>query len=117
MGGWCEVLPYVTASLNTTVNSATGFSAYRLVFGKNATTPLDRLICVPKKCSARKHELQQNPDDQLLVHASHRQDIIDRLEDKERLHEDLEILVITSETKFTSLHTFENPDKKFDIVK
>merc|ERR1712004_962835 len=45
--GWCEVLPYVTASLNTTVNSATGFSAYRLVFGKNATTPLDRLVCVP----------------------------------------------------------------------
>merc|ERR1712055_1047895 len=84
--GWCEVLPYVTASLNTTVNSATGFSAYRLVFGKNATTPLDRLVCVPMKCPTRKQEIQEDPHDQLLVNASHRQEIIDKLEDKERLY-------------------------------
>ena len=84
--GWCEALPYVTASLNTTVNSATGFSAYRLVFGKNATTPLDRLVCVPRKCPTRKQEIQEDPHDQLLVHASNRQEIIDKLEDKERLY-------------------------------
>ena len=84
--GWCEALPYMTASLNTTVNSATGFSAYRLVFGKNATTPLDRLVCVPRKCSTRKQEIQEDPLDQLLVHASSRQEVIDKLEDKERLY-------------------------------
>ena len=84
--GWCEALPYVTASLNTTVNSATGFSAYRLVFGKNATTPLNRLVCVPRKCSTRKQEIQEDPLDQLLVHASSRQEVIDKLEDKERLY-------------------------------
>ena len=84
--GWCEALPYVTASLNTTVNSATGFSAYRLVFGKNATTPLDRLVCVPRKCLTRKQENDEDPLDPLLVHAASRQEAIDKLEDKERLY-------------------------------
>ena len=89
--GWCEALPYITASLNTTVNSATGFSAYRLVFGKNATTPLDRLVCVSRKFSTRKQEIQEDPHDQLLVHASNRQQLIDKLEDKERLNSMTEV--------------------------
>merc|ERR1712211_84595 len=79
-------LPYVTASLNTTVNSATGFSAYRLVFGKNATTPLDRFVCVPRKCLTRKQENDEDPLEPLLVHAARRQEAIDKLEDKERLY-------------------------------
>ena len=37
---WCLALPYITASLNAAINQGSGFSAYRLVFGKDASTPL-----------------------------------------------------------------------------
>ena len=46
---WCESLPSIVASINTTINRNTGFTPYRLVFAKDASTPLDNIICAPFK--------------------------------------------------------------------
>ena len=80
--GWCTALPYITASLNATLNKNSGFSAYKLVFGKDPSTPLSNLICVPKKAKGKPIALQ-DPGDALLQHAATREKDLDRLKNQE----------------------------------
>ena len=80
--GWCEALPYVTGSLNTSVNKSTGFSAYKLVFGKNASTPLDNIICAPQKRNSSRPMLMQDPSDALCQHAVNRNEELKRLQER-----------------------------------
>ena len=81
--GWCEALPYVTASLNTSVNKSSGFSAYKLVFGKSASTPLDNIICAPHKRSNTRPMLMQDPSDALCQHIVSRNEDLKPLQDRQ----------------------------------
>jgi hypothetical protein len=41
---WDQVLPFVTYGYNTAVQTSTGFTPFRLVYGREVVTPLDALL-------------------------------------------------------------------------
>ena len=73
----------MTASLNAAINQGSGFSAYKLVFGKDASTPLSNLICVPREKPEKKSIATQDPSSSLFQHAATRQKDLQSLQSKE----------------------------------
>ena len=68
---------------NAAINQGSGFSAYRLVFGKDASTPLSNLICMPKEKAEKKQISVQDPSNPLFQHAANRQSDLRPLQSKE----------------------------------
>ena len=46
---WPLMLPQLLFAYNTTVNSATGFTPYELMFGRRPRLPIDALLCSPSE--------------------------------------------------------------------
>ena len=45
---WCELVPYVTYAYNIATHSATTYSPFFLMFGREAKTPLNNLLEIPE---------------------------------------------------------------------
>ena len=64
---WPDSLPYITFSYNTVEHQSTGFSPYRLLYGREPRYPIDALLRAPVLCQTSQNFAKTMEESRLLA--------------------------------------------------